>query len=65
MKASGARGTPRSRKAPGARGSATRAASPQRARRPGAHETAPRGTTKATPRKGSPTARKAKAPRKR
>ena len=64
VKASGARGTPKTRKAPKARGSAARGASPLRARRPGAHKTASRGTQKATPKKGSPQARKAKAAKK-
>jgi hypothetical protein len=53
VKESGTRGTPRTRKAPRARGSATRAVSPQCAGRPGAHKTASRGTQNATAKKGT------------
>lgn len=60
LKRSGASGTPKSGKAPRARGTATRAASPQRAGRPGAHKTASRGTQKATGKKGTPGGPKAK-----
>jgi hypothetical protein len=52
-KKSGAAGTPQTRKAPRARGSATRAASPQRAGKPGARQTASRGRQKSTPKKGA------------
>lgn len=57
-KASGASGTPKGGKAPRARASAARAASPQRAGQPSAHKTKSRGTQKATPKKGTRAAAK-------
>ncbi len=61
-KASGARGTPKGNKAPRARASAARAASPQRAGRPAARKTKSRGTQKATPKKGTRVAAKKSSP---
>jgi hypothetical protein len=57
-KTSGASGTPKGGKAPRTRGSAARAASPQRAGRPAARKTKSRGTQKATPKKGTRAAAK-------
>jgi hypothetical protein len=57
-KASGARGTPAGNKAPRARGSAARAASPERAGRPAARKTKSRGAQKATAKKGTRAAAK-------
>jgi len=53
VKESGARGTPKTRKAPAARGSAARGASPMRAGRPGMHKgrTKGRGVTRKTQKK--------------
>jgi hypothetical protein len=61
-KASGAVGTPTGKKAPTARGSAARAASPNRAGRPAARKTKSRGTQKATAKKGTRVAAKKSSP---
>lgn len=57
-KASGASGTPRSGKAPKARGTAARGASQERARRSGARKTASASTKKKTAKKGTQSASK-------
>jgi hypothetical protein len=60
--ASGVRGTPKGNKAPRARGSAARAASPERVGRPAARKTKSPGPQKTTPKKGTRVAAKKRSP---